>query len=146
MQTFPKLQRIFTTKNYLVDVIVAFVIVIFNSSFVYFPLLIGLFITLDFRISFLLTFLFFTEITHNFLFFSLIGFYFVYKHYIHPILQIKISKIYSPFISIPIVYIFYFTTLSAIYTMNDISYNFDYLYILYYILIEELLLSFKEFK
>jgi general secretion pathway protein F len=28
MQTFPKLQRIFTTKNYLVDVIVAFVIVI----------------------------------------------------------------------------------------------------------------------
>jgi len=140
MSTFSKLQRNISYKTYLIDILLAFLISLLSSSFIYFPLLIGLFITLDLRLSFVLPFLFFTEITHSFLYFSLITFYFIYKYYFYVVLSIKINKNYLNFISIPLVYILYFTFLSSYYIIQEEYFQLDYMMIIYYILIEELLL------
>ena len=145
MSTFSKLQRNISYKIYL-DLLLAFLIVLLNSSFIYIPLFIGLFITINVRKSFLLPFLFFTEIMHNFAYFSLIGFYFIYKNYIYSILQIQFTKLYANFLSIILVYILYFLLLSSYFTINDINIHFNYIYLVYYILIEELILFIKELK
>jgi len=140
MSTFSKLQRNITYKTYIIDILFSFVLALLSSNFIYFPLLIGIFITLDLRLSFVLPFLFFTEITHGYLYLSLISFYFIYKYYIYPIFSIKLDKNYIHFLSIPLVYILYFLFLESYYTINDIFFNINYLFILYYILVEELLL------
>jgi len=145
MSTFSKLQRNISYKIYL-DLLLAFLIVLLNSSFIYIPLFIGLFITINLRKTFLLPFLFFTEIMHNFAYFSLIGFYFIYKNYIYSILQIQFTKLYANFLSIILVYILYFLLLSSYFTINDINIHFNYIYLVYYILIEELILFIKELK
>jgi len=144
MPTFPKLQRNITYKNYIIDLILSFIIVSFSSSYIYFPLLIGLFITLNMRISFILPFLFFTTITHSFIYFSLIIFYFIYKKYIYLILEIKLNKNFIDFISIVLVYLLYFLFVASYYTIQDIPFNINHLFIYYYILIEEFILIFIQ--
>ena len=140
MPTFPKLQRNISYKNYLIDLILAFILALLNSEFIYFPLLIGLFITINVRLSFIIPFLFFTETTHNFAYFSLIIFYFIYKNYIYPILYIKIEHSLINYISIILVYLLYFTLLESYYTIQDENFNIHIMFIIYYILIEEILL------
>ena len=144
MPTFPKLQRNITYKNYIIDLILSFIIVSFSSSYIYFPLLIGLFITLNMRISFILPFLFFTTITHSFIYFSLIIFYFIYKKYIYLILEIKLNKNFIDFISIVLVYLLYFLFVASYYTIQYIPFNINHLFIYYYILIEEFILIFIQ--
>jgi len=139
MSTFSELQRSVSYKKYITDFLLAFIISLISSSFIYFPLLIGLFITLNLRLTFVIPFLFFTQITHSFLYFSLIIFYFIYKYYLYVILSIKINKNYLNYISIILVYIFYFTFLSSYYTIQDKYFELNYLIIIYYILVEELL-------
>jgi len=148
MPTFPKLQRNISYKNYLIDILLSFIIVFFNSSFIYVPLFIGLVISLNFRLSFVFPFLFFTEITHNYIYLSLIVFYLIYKRYLYPFLFVILNKSYINIISIIFVYFIYFLFLTAFYVINDIEIDINYLYILYYILTEELLLFFinKELK
>jgi len=146
MPTFPKLQRNISNQNYLIDILLSFIIVLFNSTFIYFPLFIGLVITLDLNLVFVLSFLFFTEITHNFPYLSLILFYFIYKNYIYFILSIKIDKNYINILSIFLVYFLYFLSLSAYYTINEIDFEFNPIYLFYYGLIEALFLFLKEFK
>ena len=132
MSTFSKLQRNISYKIYL-DLLLAFLIVLLNSSFIYIPLFIGLFITINVRKTFLLPFLFFTEIMHNFAYFSLIGFYFIYKNYIYNVLQIQFTKLYANFLSIILVYILYFLLLSSYFTINDINIHFNYIYLVYFL-------------
>ncbi len=140
MPTFPKLQRNISYKNYLTDLILAFVLALLNSEFIYFPLLIGLFITINIRLSFIIPFLFFTETSHNFPYFSLIIFYFIYRNYIYPILYIKIEHSLINYVSIILVYLLYFSLLSSYYTIQDKSFHIHIMFIIYYILIEEILL------
>ena len=140
MSTFPKLQRNISYKNYLIDLILSFVLASLNSEFIYFPLLIGVFITIDIRLSFIIPFLFFTETTHNFPYFSLIAFYFIYKNYIYPIFYIKIEKKFVDYISIILVYVLYFSLVSSYYTIQDENFHIHVMFILYYIIIEEILL------
>jgi len=144
MPTFSELQRNITYKNYIVDILFSFIIVMLSSSFIYFPLLIGIFITLNLRLSFIIPFLFFTSITHSFVYFSLILFFFIYKKYIYLFLKITLDKYYIDFISIIFVYLLYFLFLTSYYTMQDIFFEVNYTFILYYILIEELLLIIKQ--
>jgi hypothetical protein len=128
MSTFPKLQRNISYKIYIIDLLLAFLIVLLNSSFIFIPLFIGLVITLDLRKSFVLPFLFFTEVMHNFLFFSLIGFYFIYKTYIYEILRIKFIKIYADAISIFLIYILYFLWFISFNILNEKVISFDVKY------------------
>jgi len=144
MPTFSELQRNITYKNYIVDILFSFIIVMLSSSFIYFPLLIGIFITLNLRLSFIIPFLFFTSITHSFVYFSLILFFFIYKKYIYLFLKITLNKYYIDFISIIFVYLLYFLFLTSYYTMQDIFFEVNYTFILYYILIEELLLIINQ--
>jgi len=139
MSTFPKLQRNISYKIYIKDLLLSFFIAYLSSSFIYFPLLIGLFISLNLRLSFILPFLFFTQITHSFVYFSLIIFYFIFKYYLYPVLYIKINKEYITYFSIPLIYLLYFSALISYYTINDINFNVNVIFIVYYILIEELL-------
>ena len=140
MPTFSKLQRNITYKNYLIDLFLAFILASLNSEFIYFPLLIGLFITINVRLSFIIPFLFFTETTHSFPYFSLIIFYFIYKNYIYPIFYIKIEHTFINYISIILVYLLYFSLLSSYYIIQDKDFHIHIMFIIYYIIIEELLL------
>jgi len=141
MPTFPELQRNITYKDYLVDITIPFVIVIFSSSFILFPLLIGLIITLKFRPLFLVSFAVFTEVTHNYPLFLLLLFALIYKKYVYLFLEIKISKEYIEYISIATIYILFFSFLYAFFMSFSIPFNFNILYIVYYIIIELLLLK-----
>jgi len=139
MPTFPKLQRNITYKIYLKNFITISVIVLLNSSFIYVPLFIGLFITLNLRLSFILPFLFFTEIAHSFIYSSLILFYFIFKKYIYSFFNSILFNI-TDYLAIVSIYILYFSFLYAYNIMNNSVISFNFTYILYYILIEELLL------
>ncbi|NPA55629.1 MAG: hypothetical protein GXO40_04615, partial [Epsilonproteobacteria bacterium] len=73
---------------------------------------------------------------------SLIVFYFVYKYYVYEIISLKIDRGYMRYISIILVYVLYFSLLESYYTINDMSFDVDVYVIVYYIMIEELLLFF----
>jgi hypothetical protein len=141
MPSFPKLQRNITYKNYLIDIIIPFIIVMFSSSFVLFPLFIGIIITLKFRLLFLVSFLIFTEVTHNYPLFLLLFFTIIYKKYIYSFLELKIDKQYIKYISIILIYILFFSFLSSFLMIISIPFNFNWSYIFYYILIEILILK-----
>jgi len=140
MPTFSKLQRNISYKTYLIDLILSFVLSLLSSEFIYFPLLIGLFITINTRLSFIIPLLFFTETTHNFPYFSLIAFYFIYKNYIYPVFYIKIEKKFVDYISIVLVYVLYFSLLESYSTIQDEDFHINVIFILYYILVEEILI------
>ena len=144
MPPFSKLQRNISYKNYITDFLISFIIVYLSSSFIYFPLFIGLFITLNLRLSLVIPFLLFTEITHNFIPFSLIIFFFIYKLYIYPTLFIKFSKDYINIISMFLIYVLYFSLLVSINILFDTPFNFNIIYLIYYGLLE--LLLFKVIK
>ena len=146
MQAFPKLQRSIPYKIYIADISLAFVLALISSSFIYFPLLIGLVITANVRLSFSLPFLFFIEVSHSFVFLSLIVFFIIYTQYIYPALQIVFKKEYANFLSIVLVYVLYFASLSSYATINEMEFNFNLLYIIYYILLEQLLFILKVFE
>jgi len=141
MQTFPKLQRNISYKIYLNDLIIAFILALLNSSFIYFPLLLGFF---HLRLSFILPFLFFVETTHSFPFFSLILFFIIYNKYIYPVIQVVIKKDYQELISIFLIYFLYFSFIIAFFTINDKFFQFNFLFILYYIFIDQLLSIFYK--
>jgi len=140
MSTFPELQRNISYKNYLINILAGFFIALLSSKFVLFPLFIGLFITIDTSIIFILSFLFFIETLHSFPYFSLILFYLIYKNYIYKILYIKFDKTFTEFLSIILVYLLYFLVLTSYYTIQDINVNFNISYFIYYIFIEEIIL------
>jgi len=144
MPPFSELQRNISYKNYITDFLISFIIVYLSSSFIYFPLFIGLFITLNLRLSLVIPFLLFTEITHNFIPFSLITFFFIYKLYIYPTLFIKFSKDYINIISMFLIYVLYFSLLVSINIIFDTPFNFNIIYLIYYGFIE--LLLFKVLK
>ncbi len=145
MPTFSKLRRNLFDKNYLIfDILGSFLLALLNSQFIYFPLLIGIVISLNFRLSFVVPFLFFVSITHNFGYFSLIVFFVIYKLYIFPILSAKFHKSVVNYISVFLIYVLYFSMLSSIYTMFDIPLTINSLYIIYYIMIEEILLLIRS--
>jgi len=146
MQTFPKLQRSIPYKTYIVDLLLAFVLALISSSYIYFPLLIGLVITANVRLSFSLPFLFFIEISHSFVFLSLIIFFIIYTQYIYPVLEIVLKKEYANFLSIVLVYLLYFASLSSYSTINDTEFNINIIFIIYYILVEQLLFVLKVFE
>jgi len=139
MQTFSKLQRNISYKKYLKDFITISGIIFLNSNFIYVPLFIGLFITLDVSLSFILPFLLLTEITHSYIYFSLILFYFIFKKYIYLVFKMFLSES-TDYLSIPIIYILYFSFIYSYNIINNIPLSIDFIYILYYILIEELIL------
>jgi hypothetical protein len=141
MPSFSKLQRNISYKNYLIDIIIPFIIVLFSSSFVLFPLFIGIIITLKFRILFLATFLVFTEASHNYPMFILILFALIYKKYIYTFLQLKIDKQYIDYISIIIVYALFFSFLYSFLMISSVAFVFNINYLFYYILIEILILK-----
>jgi len=144
MPPFSELQRNISYKNYITDFLISFIIVYLSSSFIYFPLFIGLFITLNLRLSLVIPFLLFTEITHNFIPFSLITFFFIYKLYIYTTLFIKFSKDYINIISMFLIYMLYFSLLVSINIIFDTPFNFNIIYLIYYGFIE--LLLFKVIK
>jgi len=144
MSTFSKLQRNISYKNYIIDLLFSFLLALLSSEYILVPLFIGLFITLNTRLSFILPFLFFTETLHGFPFFSLIGFYFIYKYYFYQLLAIKLEQPYTNLLSIIFVYLFYFLILLSYYTMQGINFSFHIEYLIYYILIEEILLIFDK--
>jgi hypothetical protein len=139
MPSFPKLQRNITYKNYLIDITLPFIIVIFNSTYTLVPLFIGLFITIKPRILFLISFLLFTEITHMFPIFSLIIMALINYKFIYPFLKGIIDYQYREYVSILIIYILYFAFLHAFFIMTSTPFNFNYIYIIYYIIIEFLI-------
>ena len=143
MQTFSKLQRNISYQTYLKDFITISGIILLNSNFIYIPLFIGLFITLEFRLSFILPFLFLTEITHSYVYFSLIAFFFVFKKYIYTFFSIFLSNIID-YLSIPLIYILYFSFLYSYDIINNIPISINIIYIFYYILIEEFILIIKQ--
>jgi hypothetical protein len=136
MPSFPKLQRNITYKNYLIDIAIPFVIAMLSSSFIFFPLFIGIAITLKFRLFFVINFLIFTEITHNYPIFLLLLFAIIYKKYIYTFLELKMDKQYLNYISIFLVYILFFSFLSSFLMINSIPFHFNWLFIFYYILLE----------
>jgi hypothetical protein len=141
MPSFPKLQRNITYKNYLIDITIPFIIVIFSSSFILFPLFIGTIITLKFRLLFLINFLIFTEISHNYPLFLLLLFTIIYQKYIYPFLELKIDKQYIKYFSIILIYILFFSFLSSFLMIISIPFSFNWNYIFYYILVESLILK-----
>jgi hypothetical protein len=141
MPSFSKLQRNITYKNYLIDITIPFIIVMFSSSFILFPLFIGIIITLKFRLLFLINFLAFTEITHNYPLFLLLLFTIIYKKYIYTFLELKIDKQYIEYVSIIFTYILFFSFLSSFLMINSIPFTFSWNYIFYYILLEILVLK-----
>jgi len=143
MPSFPKLQRNISYKSYL-DITISFIIVMLSSSFILFPMFIGIMITLQIRPLILITFLIFTEITHNYPLFILLLFALIYKKYIYTFLELKIDKQYIEYLSIILIYLLFFSFLSSFFMISSIPFTFNWIYILYYILLEILIL--KVFK
>lgn len=144
MQTLSNVQRNSYDKKYIkisFEIIIAFLLASLSSSFIYFPMLIGLSIVrFDKYKFFLFSFLFFTEITHGLIIFSLILFYFIFKEFILFLLKDRIEASFIPYFSIFLIYTLYFGILSILYYLFDISSMYNYtLIFLYYILIEMLL-------
>jgi hypothetical protein len=139
MPSFSKLQRNISYKNIIIDIGIPFIIVLLNSSYILIPLFIGLVITIKPRILFLISFLLFTEITHMFPTFSLIILAYINYKFIYPFLKSFIDYQYIEYISILIIYILYFSFLHAFFIITFTSFNFDYVYIIYYIIIELLI-------
>ena len=144
MPSFPKLQRNITYKNYLIDITIPFIIVMFSSSFIFFPLFLGIIITMKFRLFFLINFLIFTGSSHNYPLFLLLLFTLIYKKYIYNFVELKIDKQYVEYVSIISIYILFFSFLSSYLMIVSIPFIFNWTYVLYYILIEILIL--KVFK
>jgi len=119
MQILSKLQR--NSLNYIVIIFAIIVVNIFNSSFLYFPLMIGTFFYCsEFFIG--VVFLIFFTILHGYnpiIFFLFFLFYKIYFRYLKRV----IHQDYFDVVSILIVYIFLMFYLS--------SFNFLLFYILY---------------
>jgi len=144
MPPFPKLQRNISYKNYLIDIAISFIIVMLSSSFILFPMFIGIMITLKVKPLILITFLIFTEITHNYPLFILLLFALIYKKYIYTFLELKVDKQYIEYLSIILIYLLFFSFLSSFFMISSIPFTFNWIYIFYYILFEILIL--KVFK
>ena len=144
MPPFSKLQRNISYKNYLIDIAISFIIVMLSSSFILFPMFIGIMITLQIRPLILITFLIFTEITHNYPLFILLLFALIYKKYIYTFLELKVDKQYIEYLSIILIYLLFFSFLSSCFMISSIPFTFNWIYIFYYILLEILIL--KVFK
>jgi len=146
MQTFSNVQRNSYDKKYInffIEIFIAFLLASLSSSFIYFPMLLGISIIkfAKYR-AFLFSFLFFTEITHGLFIFSLILFYFLFRDIIHPFLKDKIENIFIPYLSIFLIYVLYFGVVWILYHLFDIPIVYDYSVIFfYYILFEMLILK-----
>jgi hypothetical protein len=144
MSSFSKLQRNFAYKNYLIEGLFAFVVVLLSSSFIYFPLMIGFLAFSKMNRVIFYLFLFFTEVTHNFPFLSLLFFYLIFNTYVYPFFRSKIDTHYLNFVAIFSFYFFYFVMIDSYYILEEIPFDFNYFYIFYYVLVESFLNYYKE--
>ncbi len=124
MQIFSKLQR--NSINYIFIIFFACLVNFFNSSFVYFPLLLGMFF-LCFDIVIVFVFLVLFSLLHQYNLFLIIGFYLFFRFFL-------IKKIYSYFdkqyLDVILIFIVYFVFFIFLFYKNH-NFNFDVIYSLY---------------
>ena len=124
MQIFSKLQR--NSINNIFIIFFIFVVVFFNSSFVYAPLMLGIFF-LCFDMVTVFVFLVFFSILHQYNIFFMLGFYLFFKFFL-------IKKIYSFFdkqyLDVILMFVVYFMFFIYLFIKND-NFNFDVIYSLY---------------
>ena len=136
MQIFSKLQR--NSLNYIIIIFAIIWVNIFNSSFLYFPLMIGAFFYCsEFFIG--VVFLIFFAILHGYnpiIFFIFFLFYKIYFRYLRRV----IHQDYFDVVSIFIVYIF------LIIYLLSFSFNFTLAYILYNFSIDILIIRLLKCK
>jgi hypothetical protein len=146
MQTLSNVQRNFYDKKYIkisIEVFIAFVLTSFSSTFIYFPMLIGIvLLKFDKYKVFLFSFLLFTELTHGLFISSLFFFYFIFKEFVMNFLKGKIENQFIPYLSIILIYLLYFGIIWILYYLFNIPISYDYSTIfIYYILLEILILK-----
>ena len=124
MQIFSKLQR--NSINYIFIIFLAVFVNFFNSSFVYFPLLLGIFF-LCFDIFSVFIFLAFFSILHQYNLFLLAGFYLFFRYFLIKRVYPFFDKQYLDAFLIFFIYFFFFL---YILTKNH-DFNFDLIYSLY---------------
>ena len=124
MQIFSKLQR--NSINYIFIIFFACLVNFFNSSFVYFPLLLGIFF-LCFDIVSVFIFLVLFSILHQYNLFFMLGFYLFFRFFL-------IKKIYAYFdkqyLDVVLIFIVYFVFFIFLFYKNH-NFNFDVIYSLY---------------
>ena len=124
MQIFSKLQR--NSINYIFIIFFACLVNFFNSSFVYFPLLLGIFF-LCFDIVSVFIFLVLFSILHQYNLFFMLGFYLFFRFFL-------IKKIYSYFdkqyLDVVLIFIVYSIFFIFLFYKNH-NFNFDVIYSLY---------------
>jgi len=124
MQIFSKLQR--NSTNYIFIIFVAVVVNFLNSSFVYFPLLLGVFF-LCFDIGVVFIFLILFSILHQYNLYFMIVFYLFFKFFL-------IKKIYAYFdkqyLDVVLIFIIYIVFFIFIFYKNH-NFHFDVIYCLY---------------
>jgi hypothetical protein len=146
MQTLSNVQRNFYDKKYIkifIEIFISFLLASLSSSFIYFPMLLGIVIMrFDKTKIFLFSFLLFTEITHGLFIFSLILFYCIFKEFILIFLKDKIENRFIPYLSIFLIYVLYFGVVWILYYLFNVPIIYDYSSIfIYYILLEMLILK-----
>jgi len=124
MQIFSKLQR--NSTNYIFIIFFAFFVNFFNSSFVYFPLLLGMFF-LCFDIGSVFVFLVLFSILHQYNLFFLVGFYLFFKFFLIEKVYAYVDKQYLDVVLIFIVYIVFFIYILS----KNHNFNFDIIYSIY---------------
>ncbi len=124
MQIFSKLQR--NSINYIFIIFFVCLVNFFNSSFVYFPLLLGIFF-LCFDIVSVFIFLVLFSVLHQYNLFLMIGFYLFFRFFL-------IKRIHSYFdkqyLDVVLIFIVYFVFFIFLFYKNH-NFNFDVIYSLY---------------
>ena len=124
MQIFSKLQR--NSINYIFIIFFISLVNFLNSSWVYFPLMLGV-LFLCFDIVSVFVFLAIFSILHQYNLFLMVGFYLFFRFFL-------INKIYSYFdkqyLDIVLIFIVYFMFFIYIFLKNH-NFNFDVIYSLY---------------
>ena len=124
MQIFSKLQR--NSINYIFIIFFACLVNFFNSSFVYFPLLLGIFF-LCFDIVSVFIFLILFSILHQYNLFFIVVFYLFFRFFLIKRIYSYFDKQYLDVILIFIVYSIFFIFLFY----KNHNFNFDVIYSLY---------------
>ena len=124
MQIFSKLQR--NSINYIFIIFFACLVNFFNSSFVYFPLLLGIFF-LCFDIVSVFIFLVLFSILHQYNLFFIVVFYLFFRFFLIKRIYSYFDKQYLDVILIFIVYSIFFIFLFY----KNHNFNFDVIYSLY---------------
>ena len=124
MQIFSKLQR--NSINYIFIIFLAVFINFLNSSFVYFPLLLGI-VFLCFDIFSVFIFLALFSILHQYNLFLLVVFYLFFRFFLIKRVYAYFDKQYLDVFLIFVIYFFFFIYIF----MKNGDFNFDVIYSLY---------------